>query len=289
MKRVSACRVVTFTEVFVVSGVVAILSTVFLPMARRSLEAGGPQLLNQFRTLAASARAYAEDNDERLPLAFSFDTTANQWRYNRYFQVPAGWRRSTSELQNFEESHAWANSLQPYFGDWDVLETPGLPEVRTGNLADYDDPRFPWTNVSVSMNGLLHTYPLPSIAEPSRLPLFWHGHGRASLAGAEVTTPSLNCSQYPQTPCVYVPELHSGPGGFLVLTSGSAWVYAKTAYFISLDGTLRRQPLGARLSPAQTDPRYDPFTGYDTAGIGGFYWTNTANYPYLFRPDFLFN
>ena len=103
----------TPAEVLVVAAAIMVLAAILTPISRSV--ASGPNLDPQLKTLAAAARAYAADNDDRLPLAFSLNTTTGVWRWNFLLQVPAGWRPSTPELRNLEESHAWANSLKPYF------------------------------------------------------------------------------------------------------------------------------------------------------------------------------
>jgi hypothetical protein len=273
-------------EVLVSAAIVLIVSSVLLPVARVPRNPH-QQLMAQLPQLAAGILAYATDNSERFPFQSSFDTTNNVWRWNYTAQVPAGWRQSTTDLRNREDALQWANSTQPYFQDWSLLESPGLPLHRWGVLSDYDHPRFPWKDVSFAYNGNLHSYPLSGVDAPERLPLLWHGYGRVSQEGAAYSSPVLDCRGAPST-CFYG-QIPVWPGNASNGLMNSAWVYGRSAYFVSVDGTVRRQPLGAGLTAGETSKWVDPFTGYDANGLPVYYWIdNAGGYAWLFRPDYKF-
>jgi len=235
-------RKLRLNDVLVSSAIVMVASTILLPVAFGSSSVQGQrnQIESRMHQLAVGIQAYAADNSEQLPFGSGFDSATNAWRWTATVQVPAGWRRSTTEVRNREDSLAWANSVQPYFKDWSLLESPDLPKFKVGDKSDYNNPKFPWKNVSFAYNGNLHSLSMSAVASPSKLTLLWHGYGRASKEGAAMASPMLSCGD-PSVTCRYASGKQ--PSDMLFQPEASMWVYGKEAYFVSVDGTVTTRKL----------------------------------------------
>jgi len=69
----------------------------------------------------------------------------------------------------------------------------------------------------------------------------------------------------------------------------SMWMYAKGGNVSFTDSSAKFRKFGANISPANTDFKTDPYTGYNASGNPTFYWSDNCAYPWLFRPDYTFN
>lgn len=272
----------------------AIVSPVFAKLGSQTTSAAN------LKQLATAMIAYSEDYSGTLPLAFGRSATTGLWAWNFRIAVPAGWPPSFDEDRRERDQWAWINSTKPYYEDSRILALPGLPKQRVLPDDDYANARYPWYDASMSMNGLLSSYPLASIVEPSKLTLLWSGLGRVQLEGFTVSNPALRCQQ-PNLPCVYQPAENgcsnstNGTTSSMFTVAGSVWVTGRSSLFVSVDTSLRSIPVAAITTTSGssqdgspfTDWRYDPYTGYDPQGFAGFYWWDGCHI-WLFRPDYDF-
>ena len=274
-------------------GLLAVVSPVFAKLGSQTSSAAN------LKQLATAMIAYSEDYSGTLPLAFGRSATTGIWAYNFRIAVPAGWPPSFDEDRRERDRWAWINATKPYYEDPRILVIPGLPKFRSLSNDDYDNARYPWHDVSVSMNGLLNNYPLSGIAEPSKLTLLWTGLGRVRYEGMTLPNPSLRCPE-PWLPCVYQPTQSgcgssNGSSSNMLVIPGSLWTYNRSGIFISVDSSVRIVPLGEATTTGGssadgtpfTDWHFDPYTGYDPMGFPGFYWKDGCHV-LIFRPDFDF-
>ena len=276
----------TLGQVAIAGAIMLVLSSVFVPVIRSIDYASGPGYKANCKQVATAMLLYAEANSGRFPFAYSYDTSVTTWRWNASVSIPAGWRPSLTPQRAAEDNLAWANSTRPYYHDPNILGFHGFALTRTGTLTDYDNPLTPYYNSSLNYNGLLHSYPVSSVTDPTQLPLIWSGEGRAQLEGASLSSPAMNCR--PSSPCTYPNNTTTGA---LFYPPASLWVMGRTSVFVSVDASIKLVPMGAvndTSNPSvNTDWRTDPFTGYDAQGKPGFFWWD-GRYPWLFRPDYDF-
>lgn len=256
---------------------------------------------NRWKKMAMAMLAYSDLNNGTLPLAFAPNTTTGGWRWNAYTPIPANWRSDQDAVRHSENAVAWANSIRPQ-----VIGNPNALEVATYRTlefvgAPYSSPNVPYDKSNMVMNGMLHQYPVASVAKPERLPLLWQGSGDVNLAGFAMANPTLQCPN--PGPCVFNPTGPSQPGG----QNTGAWLwptgrvngntYTPTAIVthhgittMTVDGSLVHRLIGGDENDTQSI--YDPFAEYTSTwrpntmrfciGQGSF------SYPCVFRPDNLF-
>jgi hypothetical protein len=193
----------------------------------------------------------------------------------------------------------WANSTQPYMKSDGLVEAPGSPELRfsgPANAGAFSNARKPWAKMNATMNGFLHALPMSSVAQPSKLPLFW-GMGKMNVAGFGYTNPALYCP-YNVPDCRWSPtgqhqsafqspvqfSYHEFPEGW------SWWTYGKGMNFTSVDRSAKFRTISAPASGAGTRASIDqPFSSMGPKGQpGGLqHCTKPSGYyqPCMFRPD----
>lgn len=190
----------TLIELLVVIAIIAILAAILFPVFAQAREAAQKtRALSNTKQTGVGLIQYTADNDDYLPLTQRFN--GNQLLA---FQTPAGWAGGTAPggatLESVE-STLWANSCQPYMKSFEVMTGPGMKPTNISNLyAPYtgypnrNNPLKGKATTSMSMNGLLHSYPSSSIASPSKLTLVWWGNMREEMPGYAYTNPSLLCA-----------------------------------------------------------------------------------------------
>ncbi|MFY9235382.1 MAG: hypothetical protein WAO58_13095 [Fimbriimonadaceae bacterium] len=286
----------SFKEVLGVCVIVLALTSVIVPVFAGIQKSSSTSA--NLKQLATAIIAYSEDYSGTFPIAIARSATTGQWWWNNRVAVPAGWPPSFDQDRSERDRWVWVNSTKPYYQDSAVLTIQGLPKFRSLADAEYDNARYPWENVSVTFNGLLHTYPMSSVSEPSKQTLIWTGMGLVQHEGFTVSNPTLICNQTNQ-PCRYQPASSgcglslNGSTGQLFSPYATVWLAGRSAIFVSIDTAVRIIPLGAVVGDQPpdgqpfTDWRYDPYTGYNAQGRPGFYWVDGCH-PWLFRPDFDF-
>jgi len=284
----------TLIELLVVIAIIAILAAILFPVfaqAKESAKKSG-DLSNQ-KQLSLAFQQYLTDNDDVFPLGFGLRTNnAWAWNFNQY--VPHDFTNGTGDSFGPDRLRsspaAWANTIQPYTKNYGIYEGPGLPNVSGGGVSSAQVlPGKTRANVSYTYNGLLMAYGASGVVTPSKLPLLFSGRGKANVIGGSLANPALYCNEA-NLPCTYVPfkngcsSARNGEQSAMFVLSGSAWVYTKGSNFALCDGSAKFRLLGAQLSPQNTDPARDPYTGYDSRGFPGYYWWDGCH-AWLFRPD----
>jgi len=293
-------RAFTLIELLVVIAIIAILAAILFPVFAQAKEAAKKTAdLSNLKQSGTSVAIYLTDADDLYPLGYRFTPDANpgggSWRFNFFVTTPLGWIndgvRDQPGRMNEDASH-WSNIVQPYMKNYGLYEAPGMPSVTIYTTTIGAPHKTPALS-NMTYNGLLHAYNASGIAQPAILPLLWGGRGKGNDLGASLTNPSLNCPLPIETggPCIYTPGVGEQggqfPGGWMYTIENSIWEYSKGANFTLCDTHGKFRKLGATLSPGNTDPFTDPYTGYDVNGNPGFFWCNAGPcYPFLFRPDY---
>ncbi|MCS6775180.1 MAG: prepilin-type N-terminal cleavage/methylation domain-containing protein [Chloroherpetonaceae bacterium] len=286
----SSRRAFTLIELLVVIAIIAILAAILFPVFAQAREkARQTSCLSNTKQLGTGFMMYIQDYDELFPLAFGKSAVTNQWLWNFNHAVPENWRPDVgpSDFRFSTYPVHWSNSTQPYIKNYQLLACPSGPEVRLNvNYAALVPP----ARVSYTYNGLLMQYPQAGINQVSRIPLLWEGRGKAAVLGFALSNPALRCAD---GDCRYQPAAAGCTSNFtggqsaMFVLSGTMWIHNSGANFVMSDGHAKWRRLGATLSPGNTDPNVDPYTGYDANGFPGFYWWDGCH-AWLFRPDAVF-
>jgi hypothetical protein len=263
--------------------------------ARAKESAKKAAAISNLKQMGTSLNIYLTDSDDMFPLGYRYTpgTPDGTWRFNFTVSTPLGWMgpglvQGTPARMAEDQSH-WSNTINPYTKNYGVYEGPGMPTRDVYGPIPAGQIKAP-ALVNITYNGLLHAYNATAVAQPSRIPLLWNGRGKGNALGASLSNPSLNCPNpgdcrynagaSPQAAAVY-------PGGWMYVIYETIWMWANGGNFTMTDTSTKFRRLGAAISPANTDPLTDPYTGYNAQGNPGFFWCNTGPcYPYLFRPDY---
>jgi len=277
----------TLIELLVVIAIIAILAAILFPVfAQARDKARAASCLSNQKQLATGFIMYTQDYDELFPLSTAYVDGA--WLHNFTMVVPPTWSSQQTHPAVRGSHFIWANSLQPYVKNYDVL---GCPSSSTRNLPQarftYSAPLAKPVKVSYSYNGLLNSYPAAGINTPSQLPLLWEREGKNSPLGGTIGQPSMDCRN-PNAECVYNTSCTldvNGGKGYLYGPVASQWVHQKGQNMTFADGHVKYRVLGMQLAPQSTDPNVDPNTGYNESGVPTSFWWNNCH-AWLFRPDF---
>jgi prepilin-type processing-associated H-X9-DG protein len=183
----------------------------------------------------------------------------------------------------------WANAILPYLSfrggapRYDLLYCPATIATKIAD-SNYANPRRRPAKVSYTYNGLLHRLSLGQSDNPATVPALWEGRGRTYLVGYALSNPTLRCEN-PRIECRYYSPARDGYCGVggAMFTIDSVWIHPKGTVMAYMDGHVGWRRLGLVVAPNDTDPNYDPFTGYNTSGVPSYYWFDGCN-PWLFRP-----
>jgi prepilin-type N-terminal cleavage/methylation domain-containing protein len=284
----------TLIELLVVIAIIAILAAILFPVFAQAREkARQTSCISNCKQLGTCTVMYSQDYDELYPIGAAQGNDMT-WLWNFNLPIPFNWRPSAQAPDrrwHAAQSH-WGNSLQPYMKNFKVYACPSGPVTRLAGLdADYNAPVAQPEAAIYTYNGLLSQYSQAGVATPSSLPMFFEGRGKYSALGFALSNPNLICANANNTdPCVYKPwsgGCVAGNGGqsAMFVLSGSAWVHNGGNNFVRADSSAKWRRIGAALTPANTDWRFDPYTGYNAQGFPGFYWWDGCH-AWLFRPDY---
>jgi prepilin-type N-terminal cleavage/methylation domain-containing protein len=287
----------TLIELLVVIAIIAILAAILFPVFAQAKEAAKKTAdLSNIKQLTTSAHLYMTDSDDVLPLAYGA-TSTDGWLWNRPQNVPARWDTSQSAERLSANEVFWANSLQPYTKNYDLLKSPGGSDSPVGTAGATQPTGATIRRVGYTYNGLLNSYPSTAINESTSVPIFWPGKGKRNINGYGFASPFLICPN-PAAPCVYTPAsatCNMNSNGTMSATARtsetggqvSMWLFSQGGNFGMADGSAKFRRLGG--TTAQTNPHVDPFATYGNGGIPDLRWyTSDANrcHSFMFRPDY---
>jgi len=306
-------RGITVIEVLIATGVVLLVAAILFPVfANAKSGVKKSQAIDNFRKLGSATNMYLADSNDLYPLAISYDTKADGWRFSGMIAVPAGSSKVGSPARNSavriaEESVAFPNSIFKYSKSTDILEGTGLQTLPT-SISESPVPEVPQAKVNALMNGLLQSYPMSSVASPERLTLIWEGAFNWNLKGTALANPVLLCTGKgicKFQPNDYPPAMSDKNGGFGYTwwgwtdSSDSAYSYGKGMIFIHVDGSAKFVQGNVPRDPGRAFTLDYPFTRFAAtpAVEGNPYFMmdcgpngksfNEANvlWPGFFRPD----
>lgn len=305
-------RAFTLIELLVVIAIIAILAAILFPVFAQAKEsAKKTSALSNIKQTGTAMVMYSTDYDDYLPLAHSI-RAAGTHRWSTFHPLPYDWFPASDPsgwgAPNIEAEVAvqWANSTQPYMKNYDLWTGPGLPGVNIGS-DPYGNPEKPFKNSAFNFNGLLHTWSLTAVAQPSRLSMVWTGTGKQEYKGRSASNPGLACQG--AGPCLFNPGGYPTANGPVPGLTGlgatmfwnfnpTAWVYSRGMLFVHTDTSAKYKTVGGDTSVNGNPSDNDPFVAYDSRGVPGGWWgcaapgdtnPNAIQYPCFFRPDSEFN
>jgi prepilin-type N-terminal cleavage/methylation domain-containing protein len=310
----------TLIELLVVIAIIAILAAILFPVFAQAREAAKKtQALSNTRQTSLAVIQYTTDSDDYYPLSHRMSPG-----FFPNMETPAGWTSTTREAQ---DQLIWANSVQSYAKNYDVMTGPGVktsPSASIGGVpVNIATRRKGPKNGTMSMNGLLSSYPQSNVASPAQLTLMWWGNMREELPGYTFTNPILGCGTDASNPYGLSADCRFNPNGRpsanmvqaangtsdqndvswppYVASSDTAWVQGTGMCFVRVDGSAKWLPMNpsgtATPGTAMIRNYQDPTMRYGANPRGQQLTyhrcstTGTRNGYYLsfFRPDSEFN
>ncbi len=263
---------------------VALLLSVVVPTLVAQIRDDEAICAQRIRNLTTAFVMYLQDYDEIMPLAFGRDRSGT-WLSQYSHPVPHDWRTAQSGWRDAFAS-MWANALIPYLRHpHENMHCPTAIARKLSSVSDYANPLRRPLKVSYTYNGLLHQLAMARVEHPATVPAFWEGLGRSYLVGFALSNPRLNCSD-PAAECRYVPRRSEPPYCPLtgtMLTPDSLWIHPRGVTMAFVDTHVQWRRLGLVTSPNDTNPEYDPYTGYNSSGVPSNFWWDGC-YPLIFRP-----
>lgn len=288
-------RAFTLIELLVVIAIIAILAAILFPVFAQAKEAARKvTAINNCKQIATATTIYSTDNDDVYPIMQQ--TFGNgSVRYSQPIATPAGWDSVTNEPA---DAVAWVNSIQPYTKNYNIITLNGQNRWKFGD-SRYANPRKPYFNTSISLNGILASYNSTAVAMPSKLTLVWFGNMKEEIQGYMYTNPLLLCARQP---CYFQGPNTTGDRsdytyGYLrgdMPQNETGWVVSRGMPFVACDTHVKFIPLnpGGAVTPnGQIARSYDhPVSAFGPNGMLKYFHTcrdATGQPLYLsfFRPD----
>ena len=198
----------TLIELLVVIAIIAILAAILFPVFAQAREkARQSACISNNKQLAGAIIMYTQDYDQTYPLSRALTNVPGvglTWQYQ--IDVPAN-ARTNNPTYVEQISSGWANSIQPYAKNYNILICPSATkEVPFANTAPGGGLSIhPFINVSYTYNGELQQVIQSSIVSVATVPLFHEGRGRSYVRGYAASNPILDCAD-PTLTCKYVPK-----------------------------------------------------------------------------------
>jgi prepilin-type N-terminal cleavage/methylation domain-containing protein len=295
----------TLIELLVVIAIIAILAAILFPVfAQARTAAKKTASINSLKQIGLATVGYCTDNDDLMPLGTPLNLGAGvpvEWTWDRFMPVPASQLGAAEPQAKKDVAEQFVmNSIQPYMKNVQILADSVGSVIRTAGTFGPTTPQpAGLPAITFTYNGLLQSYSQSSIAAPSSLVTWWHGHGKRSLYGYGYASPWMQCGNT-GAPCVYTGDTpgcsgaSNNIGGYTSNTSNTGMdVFTGGMLFGNSDTSVKYKRLpgdGITPNPAErADPRRNPFANHGRKKIPcGRWYSQNSCYPYFFRPDFDF-
>ncbi len=297
MKTNMKCRAFTLIELLVVIAIIAILAAILFPVFAQAKEAAKKTAgISNLKQNATAITIYTTDYDDRAPHAL-IRSSSGAWAYNLLVEVPVDWRL-TSTATHERHSIYWANAVMPYMKNSQLLEiSDGTKVAPPGTVLAGKQPY----NVGVNYNGMLSTYSMTHINQPSSVPMVWYGIGRTNRNGQDLAVPTMRCTG--TGPCLFNPTGPADDSNCAGSNFCTAWytpsqttshrVYGNGTIFAYTDTSAKFKRIGVDGGGDTGSSMADPYRVYD-ANLKATTYTgcrptgSASTVPYYwcyFRPD----
>jgi len=292
----------TLIELLVVIAIIAILAAILFPVfAQAKLAAKKTQHISNYKQTGTAVLLYQGDHDDTFPQAM-VRRPVGTWFVGGVHPVPANSVR-TAPWDTAERIHMasnfWANSMQPYMKNLDML---AMPSGRDAQVAgEIFNPAVKTARLGLNMNGYLHTYSATAIESPSVVPVFWNVQS-VNFLGRGLSTPTMVCNGT-FSECRFNPggnpngEAGSSNAGYYVYDfTNTTWQYGRKGVIVRADSSTKVVNQGTTTTPnfvAWEGKLLDPFAAVTPTGVVSSLWACDSTFNSqgagsawcFFRPD----
>lgn len=271
----------TLIELLVVIAIIAILAAILFPVFAQAKESAKKTgAISNAKQIGTAHLMYAGDFDDFFPMAVPPNSGTGQWRFSQVLDTPHDWRPGITGTGYPDRQMLFANSIQPYQKNYQLLEAPGMPEITVTGVA-YTPNQKPIANNSFTLNGFMGMVSQSEVNEISKCPLIWQGYGKAAIKGFAYANPQLRCDTITtavacrwgnvQTYAWFwptpAPNIFNAPAP----NGASAWSYGKGMIIVRADGSAKFRNVGAvtdgtTWNNSATNTTADPFNRYASKG-----------------------
>jgi prepilin-type N-terminal cleavage/methylation domain-containing protein len=304
----------TLIELLVVIAIIAILAAILFPVFAQAKEAAKrTSALSNTKQTGLAMIIYCTDNDDVLPLSMGRRDELNPRSYMIGVVTPmpadslgAGSAPWNNPIRRGGARVFWGNSVQPYMKNYGIHELPGQPERWTPPFPVGSNDILPGverTRGGLTFNGILHSWSMTQVENPSSVILVWPGFGRAAVQQRAASNPYLNCTSGTNDNCRF--SLSGGPQQPPTSLFGSTtfvldfvtthWLYkTKSMPMVRTDSSAKMMPEARTVSPDVNFGLFnDPWLNVTADGVPASYWLCAptgglpldAYYHCYFRPD----
>lgn len=222
----------TLIELLVVIAIIAILAAILFPVFAQAREAAKKTVaISSHKQWATGLIMYAGDNEDLFPTNTRI-TAAGAVGYNLPIAAPP-----VDQI----DANTWLNATQAYLKNYEVTTIGGLNKYTPYADRVAANRR---AKTSFSFNGLLTNYSQSSVANPSKLTLFWPGNMKEEIVGGGFPNPVIACTASANTiPCNFESALANNYDDIswytYVAANDTSWVVGQGMPFATVDGSVR--------------------------------------------------
>lgn len=244
----------TLIELLVVIAIIAILAAILFPVFAQAKEAAKKTTyIANVKQTGTASQIYMADVDDLYPLAYMVRPETQTWATGVVTPTPAN-AVQTAPWNTPERIQAagmfWANSLQPYMKNYQLLEMPGATIAQVAG--DTFTPGVSPAKMGIVMNGYLNGYSATAVGNPSVVPAFWHVQ-KENFLGRGFSSPAMNCPAPVggvAPACTFGPS-QDGGGYFVYDFTNTVWQYGgRRAIIGRTDSSAKSMPCGTAVDPA---------------------------------------
>lgn len=277
----------------VVIAIIAILAAILFPVfAQAKAAAKKAASISNLKQVGTATQIYLADYDDTFPLAY-VPGDPRGYDFDRLVPVPK-WLNPATPFQQTAMDNFWGNSIEPYTKNTGILNDPVTQtvDVTQAIFNSVTPPASVTAAISYTFNGLMNGYQATAVSNPSEVPVYWTGRGKAALRGFGYASPYMFCRQADQV-CRYSPptascslNVNGQESGLSKNSRGTGWDVHNRGLIFSYSDTSTKWRRNGVYTTGTTDPRTDPYSNYEGTNEPTLEWYDQYGcHAYLFRPD----